>query len=193
MEDTQTFTPAYPNFNKGSLAYYWYSTDSGYNTQDYISFYSDIPYFYDSVTREKAFNMEREHIWPKTKASFYQMNGGADLHHLRPSVAELNQAKFDHVFGYVNGVYPETAEPFELDGVTKAYVENKAGMFEVKDDVKGDVARILLYVYCRYEQPNLYSDISSDKLPPFDTDDLANNGAENNIQDRADREKSEKQ
>ena len=176
MQDTQTFTPSYPSFSKGSLAYYWYSTDSGYETEDYIAFYSDIPYFYDSVTRERAFNMEREHIWAKSKGSFYQMYGGADLHHLRPSVSEVNMAKSDHVFGYVSGVYPETAESVVFDGAVRAYAENRIGLFEVKDDVKGDVARILLYVYCRYMQPNLYSDISKNRLPAYDPDDKANSG-----------------
>ncbi|MBQ9680339.1 MAG: endonuclease [Ruminococcus sp.] len=30
---------------------------------------------------------------------------------------------------------------------------SKADLFECKDNVKGDVARILLYIYCRWEQP----------------------------------------
>ena len=29
--------------------------------------------------------MSREHVWPKSRASFMQQNGGSDLHHLRPA------------------------------------------------------------------------------------------------------------
>ncbi|MBP3412899.1 MAG: hypothetical protein J6K89_06520, partial [Oscillospiraceae bacterium] len=42
--------------------------------------------------------------------------------------------------------------------------------------MKGDIARILLYVYCRWEQPNLYSDVASDLLPDMDADDTTNYG-----------------
>ena len=38
----------------------------------------------------------------------------------------------------------------------------------------GDVARILLYVYCCWGQPNLYSDLSSDLLPAQEKDSTDN-------------------
>ncbi|MBR3772397.1 MAG: endonuclease, partial [Clostridium sp.] len=43
-------------------------------------------------------------------------------------------------------------------------------------NVKGDVARIYLYMYVRWQQPNLYQDVSTSNLPAFDSDDNANNG-----------------
>ena len=113
----------------------------------------------------------REHVWPKSRASFYQINGGADRHHLRPASAVINQQAHGNLpYGNTtNG----TAYKDELgnpggwsDGV----------YYEPNDNVKGDVARILLYVYVRWQQPNLYSDVTTANLPPLDSDDDANNG-----------------
>ncbi len=98
---TQTFFPDYSGYSAGSIAYYWASTDSVKGQSSYISFYSDIPYIYNYQDKTKTFTMEREHIWPQSRASYYQTGGGADLHHLRPSVSEINRAKSDHYFANV--------------------------------------------------------------------------------------------
>jgi hypothetical protein len=39
------------------------------------------------------------------------------------------------------------------------------GLVEVNDNIKGDVARILLYVYVTWGQPNLFQDVASSSLP----------------------------
>ena len=113
----------------------------------------------------------REHVWPKSRASFKQINGGADRHHLRPASAYINQnVHYHHPYGNTtNGTayYDEQGNPGGwLDGT----------YYEPNDNVKGDVARILLYVYVRWQQPNLYSDVVSDNLPEFDKDDNENTG-----------------
>ena len=113
----------------------------------------------------------REHVWPKSRASFYQINGGADRHHLRPASAYINKnVHYHHPYGNTtNGTayYDELGNPGGwLDGT----------YYEPNDNVKGDVARILLYVYVRWQQPNLYSDVVSDNLPEFDKDDKENKG-----------------
>ncbi|MGM9563262.1 MAG: endonuclease [Faecousia sp.] len=113
----------------------------------------------------------REHVWPKSRASFYQINGGADRHHLRPASARINQQAHGN-FPYGNttngtAYYDELGNPGGWSDGT---------YFEPNDNVKGDVARILLYVYVRWQQPNLYSDVTTDHLPALDSDDDANNG-----------------
>ena len=175
MADTHIYYTSYSGYKAGSLAYYWNATDANAGSADFIAFYSDIPYYYNNA-QDKAFDMEREHIWPKSRASFQQLNGGSDLHHLRPSVSEVNQAKSDHAFGNVNGIYQSgTAEVVFRDTVY-GWTNAQQDLFECKDDVKGDAARILLYVYCRWEQPNLYSDVAKASLPLLDEDDKSNNG-----------------
>ena len=63
-----------------------------------------------------------------------------------------------------------------LNGVEVYKVCADQDVFEPKDDVKGDVARILLYVYCCWGQPNLYSDVDASLLPAPEPDDTANTG-----------------
>ncbi len=117
----------------------------------------------------------REHVWPKSRASFYQINGGADRHHLRPVSAYINQVPhLNRPYGTATGgtlVYDEVGNP------GGRYTEN---IFEPNDNVKGDTARILLYVYVRWQQPNLYTDVKEENLPALDSDDV-NNGGDNGL------------
>ena len=169
MADTHTFYTTYSGYQEGSLAYYWAATDSVEDSDTYVMFYSDL-------TPGEGVRLNREHIWPKSRASYAESFGGADLHHLRPSVESVNMAKSDHLFGYVDGTYSGGYDAGAIGGSTLYWVMEPDDLFECKDDVKGDVARILLYVYCRWLQPNLYSDVSAENLPAMDEDDAANNG-----------------
>lgn len=170
MSETHTYYTKYGGYSKGALAYYWPYTDAVSSGSSYIMFYSDI------AGDAPGAVLNREHIWPKSRASFNETSGGADLHHLRPSLDYVNRAKSNHAFGYVNGTYKSGYTTGEVNGEACYYLYNSKDLFECKDDVKGDVARILLYVYCRWGQPNLFSDVPQEKLPPFDKDDSANSG-----------------
>ena len=158
MSETHQNYTAYSGFKTGSLAYYWASTDAVGGSGTYTMFYSDV-----SADTENV-DLNREHIWPKSRASFQTSRGGADLHHLRPATEVINKAKSDHAFGYIDGTYTKN---FQARTYMEApyWTHEDDDLFECKDDVKGDVARILLYVYCRWEQPNLYTDIPADRLP----------------------------
>ena len=170
MTQTHTYYTTYSGYGAGSLAYYWSVTDATFDTGSYVMFYSDI----DSAAGGVQLN--REHIWPKSRASFQTTGGGADLHHLRPSAESVNMEKSDHMFGYVNETYEAGVTVGDYNGSVLYWLEKEDDLFECKDDVKGDVARILLYVYCRWAQPNLYSDVDPSALPALDADDQANNG-----------------
>ena len=160
MTTTHGYKTSYSGYAPGSLAYFWASTDAVESSTTYVMFYSDVMADADGIS------LNREHIWPKSRASYVQSNGGADLHHLRPAVSTLNNAKSDHLFGDINGVYTDGVKAGNVNGEICYWVKNDADLFECKDDVKGDVARILLYVYCRWEQPNLYTDVDPALLPP---------------------------
>lgn len=168
MTDTHKYYTSYPGYKSGSLAYYWTNTDAMAGSSSYLMFYSDI-------LKDDSITLNREHIWPKSKASFYQTNGGSDLHHLRPVVDYVNRMKSDRTFGYIKGTYKRNYERVDFNCLTVAYVHNRLDLFECKDDIKGDVARILLYVYCRWKQPNLYSS-EKNNLPAPDSDSYSNNG-----------------
>ena len=164
MESTHTNqNVTYSGYGETALATYWASTDSAEGTSSYLYFYTDID-------ASEGYTMNREHVWPKSKASYYQRGGGADLHHLRPSISSVNSAKSNHTFGDLYG----EGSPSRIDG--REIIWTGHNMLEVQDNIKGDVARILLYVYVRWAQPNLYSDVEADNLPPLDPDDSANSG-----------------
>ena len=154
MSSTQTDSVSYKSLTK-----YWPTTDNN------ILFYAD----------QTGSNYNREHVWPKSRASFYQKNGGCDLHHLRPANQTVNSTRYNYTMGYVNGVI-NGCSTASYGGRTVLWYSAGNDLVEVRDNVKGDVARILLYVYCRWGQPNLYQNVAEKDLPDFDSDDDANNG-----------------
>ena len=88
----------------------------------------------------------REHVWPKSLGGDTTTGGGADLHHIRPSDAVVNSTRGNKKYGYANGgkaVYGSNPASGVLGGYSGSY-------YEPLDNVKGDVARICLYVYVRW-------------------------------------------
>ena len=89
----------------------------------------------------------REHVWPQSLGGGNTSGGGADLHHIRPSDAVVNSTRGNKKYGEadggkaVNGNNPAT-------GVLGGYTVGN--YFEPLDNVKGDIARICLYVYVRW-------------------------------------------
>lgn len=87
----------------------------------------------------------REHVWPKSLGGDNTSGGGADLHHIRPDENKTNSNRGNKKFGNVSGGSTSTGN---LSGeVGGRYSGN---YFEPNDNVKGDVARIILYVYVRW-------------------------------------------
>lgn len=170
MAQPHQYYTTYSGYGSSSLAYYWQRTDAVSGSDTYLMFYSDV------LGNAEGATLNREHIWPKSRASYGTKNGGADLHHLRPSLSTVNNAKSNHTFGNVNGVYTDGVKVGTVSGAASYWVMKDKDLFECKDDVKGDVARILLYVYCRWQQPNLYTDIAAENLPAEDADSAGNSG-----------------
>ncbi len=86
-------------------------------------------------------NWNREHVWAQSRGGFTTSAGpGTDLHHLRPEDVTVNGTRGNKDFD--NG---GTA----VSGCTDCWTD--ADSFEPRDAVKGDVARMLLYMAVRYE------------------------------------------
>ena len=154
MTDTMTDKVSY-----NSLTSYWPTTDNN------ILFYSNV--------KDGSYN--REHVWPKSRASFYKKNGGCDLHHLRPTNSVINSTRSNYTMGNVKDEIPGHSTK-DYKGTTVLWYSPGNDLVEVANYVKGDVARILLYVYVRWGQPNLFENVSKSNLPAFDSDDKDNNG-----------------
>ncbi|MBD1379560.1 endonuclease [Bacillus sp. IB182487] len=83
----------------------------------------------------------REHVWAKSHGDFgTSMGPGTDIHHLRPTDVTVNSSRGNLDFD--NG----GAENREAPG---NYYDSDS--WEPRDEVKGDVARMLFYMAVRYE------------------------------------------
>ncbi len=103
----------------------------------------------------------REHVWCQSLSGglWGTSGGGSDLHHIRPVESGLNSARGNNKYGELElrdsyKVYYEDASdnPVALGG----YNNKSLKVFEPLDNVKGDVARIVMYVYTHY---NTYSNV----------------------------------
>ena len=96
----------------------------------------------------------REHVWPKSLGKLGTSGPGADLHHLRPSDQQINGHRGNLPYGYVPGgsTVTGTSVTGNAPGGTRS-----SQYFEPLDNVKGDVARIILYVYVRYGGDSKYT------------------------------------
>lgn len=104
-------------------------TDKGSGDNTIICFYCRKEM---AATWDGGKTWNREHVWPQSLGWFSTTMAGADIHHLRPCHQSENSSRGNTPYGVSKGFY------------------------EPKDEVKGDVARILFYMYTRYQEADRY-------------------------------------
>ncbi|MEV0091690.1 endonuclease [Streptomyces sp. NPDC050738] len=126
---------------------------------------SNVILLYSGISRAKTLNggnsgnWNREHVWAKSHGDFGTATGpGTDLHHLRPEDVAVNGIRGNLDFD--NGGSAVTNGGGSL-------VDSNS--FEPRDAVKGDVARMILYMAVRYEGGDGFADL--------EPDDIVNNGS----------------
>ncbi|MDE0521014.1 MAG: endonuclease [Boseongicola sp.] len=129
------------------------------------TFYCELPFSGMEVQNAKTapVNGERKRIWVEHvyASSWIEQakesacndahkgicEGAGDLHNLWPALRSTNQRRSNHPFGNIAGeskqAFPSYCDDFEF------YNE----MVEPRDDVKGDVARSILYMMEAYDLP----------------------------------------
>jgi endonuclease I len=106
-----------------------------------------------------ADDWNREHTWPQSHGAFGTANGpGTDLHHLRPEDVTVNSTRGNKDFDTGGSAVSECPGCF-----------TDADSFEPRDAVKGDVARMLMYMAIRYE--------GDDSWPDLELNDSVSNGS----------------
>jgi endonuclease I len=91
----------------------------------------------------------REHVWAKSHGDFGTTPGpGTDVHHLRPTDVSVNAARGNLDFDN-GGTSVHQCSLCRAD----------ADSFEPPDAVKGDVARMVLYMAIRYEGGDGFADL----------------------------------
>lgn len=121
-------------------------TDPGEGNNTVMEFYTHIDI--SSSKWDVSGGWNREHVWPKSDSNglWGTDGGGSDLHHIRPAEKDLNNSRGNKLYGEVgsNG----TEEYTSVSNVLGGY--SSGNTFEPLDNVKGDVARIVMYVYSHY-------------------------------------------
>ena len=116
-----------------------------------------------------SWTCNREHVWPQSLGGNNTSGGGSDLHHIRPAEASVNNSRGNKKYGYGSGQYVPA------------------------DNVKGDVARIILYVWIRWDSDWGATDVTKVfqsvevllewcKLDPVDTWEMGRNEVIERIQ-----------
>ena len=85
--------------------------------------------------------LNREHVWAKSHGNFADMPPMyGDVHNLKPAAATVNQSKSNLDFDNGGAQHAVATECYYTDST-----------WEARDEVKGDIARIIFYMSTRYE------------------------------------------
>jgi len=98
-----------------------------------------------------ANDYNREHIWPNSHGIYEKGPMYTDLHHLRATDVSVNNLRGNLDFGYVANIPSNIAGSISEYGDVLSYCYVDGVYFEVRDEIKGDVARMLFYMAVRYE------------------------------------------
>jgi endonuclease I len=91
----------------------------------------------------------REHVWAKSHGDFGTATGpGTDVHHLRPEDVTVNSTRSNKDFDNGGAAVSQCSDCW-----------SDADSFEPRDAVKGDVARMILYMAIRYEGDDGWPDL----------------------------------
>lgn len=117
------------------------------NTDEDPNNSNNVILLYSGISRSKSDfggnsgEWNREHVWAKSHGDFgNNPPAGTDAHHIRPSDVQVNSTRGNLDFDM--GGSPVSGAPgCKIDGDS----------FEPRDEVKGDVARMIFYMAVRYE------------------------------------------
>ncbi len=99
-----------------------------------------------SSNPNKGKTWNREHVWAKSHGDFGTKIGtGTDVHAIRPCHPKVNSARsnYDFAEGGTSYLLPSTGEDTGCKVTTDSW--------EPRDEVKGDIARMIFYMATRYD------------------------------------------
>lgn len=161
-------------------------TDKGGNSSSVMEFYSQAD-ISKSWGGGDIGTWNREHVWCQSRSNglWGTTGAGSDLHHIRPVETSLNSTRGNNKFGVVaNGTPAYYKDSSRKTVALGGYVSASTDTFEPLDNVKGDVARIVFYIYTHY---NSYSNVggttNGNKSSTFGTLRFSNIVAKSNEND----------
>lgn len=129
-------------------------TDGGSSSKYVMEFYSQAD-ISSTWGGGKQGTWNREHVWCQSLSSglWGTSGGGSDLHHIRPVETSLNSTRGNNRYGelYSREEFKKYYKDSSKNNVAPGgYSNDSADIFEPLDNVKGDVARIVMYMYTHY-------------------------------------------
>lgn len=128
-----------------------YADQDPANAKNVIEIYTGLSISkYDNQTGGSGVGKwNREHVWAKSHGFPSESQWGyTDAHHLRPSDVGINTARSNNDFGACK----DTGEEVLFNGAgTGNYLDKTTNCWEPRDKVKGDVARMIMYMDTRYQ------------------------------------------
>lgn len=116
-----------------------YADEDPTNSKNMIYLYTR-----DSVTKNAASTWNREHVWPQNLSNgcWGTSTAGTDILHIRPTYDSTNNKRSNFKYGNASN-----AANLTYNGIVYGKLST---YFEPIDSVKGDVARIIMYVWTTY-------------------------------------------
>ena len=121
----------------------------------YTNYSVQLPNGVDPSTHLYENGIDCEHVWPQSLGAS-QSPMKSDMHHLRPCKRNVNSSRGNNPFGeavdsQVNHWYwleYDLSNPPSQN--INEYSESASGVFEPREDMKGDIARSIFYFYTMY-------------------------------------------
>lgn len=131
--------------------------DPGLDGEGVLEFYTHETLTEFVGNSDTSGSWNREHVWAKADSNglWGTSGGGADLHHLRPAEKDLNNERGNLRYGEVKNGSPAYSRK-KGGGNSKLGGYIGGGAFQPLENVRGDVARIVMYMYTHY---NTYSNV----------------------------------
>ncbi|MCK5387850.1 MAG: endonuclease [Candidatus Izimaplasma sp.] len=123
---------------------------------------SNIILFYTGVSISKDENggdigeWNREHVWAKYHGDLESYITDSDMHHIRPTDVMMNSKRGSLDF--------DNGGSIVYDGTIATDNYSDFDSWEPRDEVKGDVARMIFYMAVRYEGDDGYTDLELNDL-----------------------------
>ncbi len=114
------------------------------NPNNVILLYTGWSYKKSDQNTGDKYGWNREHVWAKSHGDFgTSAPAGTDVHHLRPADVTVNSKRGSLDFDNGGTLYTDD------DGPTECRYDGDS--WEPRDEVKGDVSRMMYYMVVRYE------------------------------------------
>ena len=132
-----------------------YADEDPTNSNNMIYFYTRNSVPKTNGTVDGTIMWNREHVWCQSlsSANWGKTEAGTDILHLRPTYESTNKSRNDSPYGTTGHAVTKT-----YSGMNFGWTGNN--YFEPLDSTKGDVARIIMYLWTTYNGYKAYNPLN---------------------------------